>query len=205
MNFKESHNPRVVTVVGVCLMLWSLAHPALAQENRGKAQAENGATLQVGDFKLGPDDLLHIAVWKNENLSRDVPVRPDGMISMPLVNDVRAQGLTPMELREVLTRRFSEFIPNPEVSVIVKEIHSPKASVLGEVVHPGRYDIKGRTTVLDALALAGGLTEFASRSRIVVLRDGGTRVTRLRFNYDKAVMDGETNFEVRPGDIILVR
>jgi len=203
MNVKGFESPRVWTVVGLCLMLWS--HPALAGEDRGKAQPEKGEPLQSGDFRIGPDDLLHIAVWKNENLSRDVPVRPDGMISLPLVNDVRAQGLTPMELRDILTRRLSDFIPNPEVSVIVQEIHSPKASVLGEVVHPGRYDLKGRTTVLDALALAGGLTEFASRSRIVVLRESGTRVTRLRFNYDKALMDGETNFEVRPGDIILVR
>jgi polysaccharide export outer membrane protein len=110
-----------------------------------------------------------------------------------------------MELRDVLIRRFSEYMPSPEVSVIVKEIRSPKASVLGEVVHPGRYDLKGRTTVLDLIATAGGLTEFASRSRIVILRDNGTRVNRLRFNYDKALMDGEANFELRPGDIILVR
>src|SRR6185295_17867294 len=152
-------------------MLWPFGNAPLAGGDRDKTPPDKAASVQNGDYRLGPDDLLYIAVWKNETLSREVPIRPDGMISLPLLNDVQAQGLTPMELRDVLTRRFSEFIPSPEVSVIVKEVHSPKASVLGEVVHPGRYDLKGRTTVLDILALAGGLTEFASRSRIVVLRE----------------------------------
>jgi len=174
-------------------------------EDRGKDKPEKGPEVVPGDYRIGPEDLLYIAVWKNEALSRQVPVRPDGMISLPLLNDVRAEGMTPMELRDVLIRRFAEYMPDPEVSVIVQEIHSPKASVLGEVVHPGRYDLKGRTTVLDLLAAAGGLTEFASRSRIVILRDGGTRVRRIRFNYDKAVQDGDENIELRPGDIILVR
>jgi len=171
------------------------------------AQAEtHGAPGPSGDYTIGPEDLLYIGVWKNEALSRQVPVRPDGMISIPLVNDVRAAGLTPMQLRDVLVRRLSDYMPNPEVSVIVQEVHSPKVSVLGEVAHPGRFDLKGRTTVLDLLALAGGLTEFASRSRIVILRSGGSHTGRIRFDYDKAMQDGaQANFELRPGDIVLVR
>jgi polysaccharide export outer membrane protein len=165
-----------------------------------------GAPAPSGDYTIGPEDLLYIGVWKNEPLSRQVPVRPDGMISIPLVNDVRAAGLTPMQLRDVLVRRLSDFMPNPEVSVIVQEVHSPKVSVLGEVAHPGRFDLRGRTTVLDLLALAGGLTEFASRSRIVILRNDGSQAGRIRFDYDKAMQDGaQTNFELRPGDIVLVR
>jgi len=193
------------TLVALCVtLLWALSGTARA-EDRGRTEPGKVPETSGGDYRIGPEDLLSIAVWKNEALSRQVPVRPDGMISLPLLNDVRAEGMTPMELRDVLIKRFSEYMPNPEVSVIVQEIHSPKASVLGEVAHPGRYDLKGRTTVLDLLAVAGGLTEFASRSRIVVLREGGARVKRIRFNYDKAMEDGDANFELRPGDILLVR
>ncbi len=145
-------------------------------------------------------------MWKNESLSAEMPVRPDGMISLPLLNDVQAAGLTPMQLRDLLVTRLSEYMPAPEVSVMVKEVRSPKISILGEVAHPGRYDLKGRTTVLDLLALAGGLTEFASRSRIVILRGTGPGPGRVRFDYDKALRDGGgDNLDLRPGDIVLVR
>ncbi len=146
-----------------------------------------------------------VAVWKNEAMSQTVPVRPDGMISLPLLHDVPAAGLTPMELKDLLAKRLAEFIPGPEVSVIVQEVHSPKVSVIGEVIHPGRYDLKSRTTVLDLLAQAGGLTEFAARSRIVIMRPGGKRAERILFNYNKVISDGASgNIELRPGDIVLV-
>jgi polysaccharide export outer membrane protein len=193
------------TLVALCVTLLSAGSPSPRAEDRGRTEPGKKPDAPAGDYRIGPEDMLDIAVWKNEALSRKVPVRPDGMISLPLLNDVHAEGMTPMELRDVLIKRLAEYIPNPEVSVIVQEVHSPKASVLGEVAHPGRYDLKGRTTVLDLLAAAGGLTEFASRSRIVILRDGGARGRRIRFNYDKAMEDGDANFELRPGDIVLVR
>lgn len=190
-----------------CLALLLIAAwPLWGQESDGTDAPEPGPAAPAGDYRIGPEDVLSIGVWKNEALSRDVPVRPDGMISLPLLNDVRAAGLTPMELRDVLMRRLADYMPGPEVSVIVKEIRSPKVSILGEVAHPGRYDLRGRTTVLDLLALAGGFTEFASRSRIVVLRAEGPGPGRVRFDYDKAMQDGaRANFELRPGDIVLVR
>jgi polysaccharide export outer membrane protein len=193
------------TLVALCVTLLAAGSIPLRAEDQPKSEPEKHPETTPGDYRIGPEDLLNIGVWKNEALSRQVPVRPDGMISLPLLNDVRAEGLTPMELRDMLTRRFAQYVASPEVSVIVQEVRSPKASVLGSVAHPGRYDLKGRTTVLDLLAAAGGLTEFASPSRIVVLRDGGTSVRRIRFNYEKAVKNGDENFELRPGDIILVR
>ena len=193
------------TIVALCVTLLAAGSPSPRAEDRGKSEPGKGPGTPAGDYRIGPEDMLDIAVWKNEALSRKVPVRPDGMISLPLLNDVHAEGMTPMELRDVLIKRLAEYIPNPEVSVIVQEVRSPKASVLGEVAHPGRYDLKGRTTVLDVLAAAGGLTEFASRSRIVILREGGGRDRRIRFNYDKAMEDGDANLELRPGDIVLVR
>lgn len=160
----------------------------------------------LGDaFRIGPEDVLDVQVWKNPELSRVIPVRPDGMISLPLVNDIRAAGLTPIELRQQVTQRLSEFIPSPEVSVIVREVHSVKVAVVGAVRMPGHYEVNSTATVLELIARAQGLTEFADRGRIVVLRQNGKATKRIPFNYRK-VADGseQDNFVVQPGDIIVV-
>src|SRR5229473_2076805 len=114
-----------------------------------RAHAEGGE-----DYEIGPEDVLDIAVWNNTAISRTVPVRPDGKISLPLLNDVQAAGLTPMQLRDGLAKKLTDYMPTPEVSVIVKEVHSFKVSVLGEVKKAGQYELKSRTTVLDVVALA---------------------------------------------------
>ena len=156
-------------------------------------------------YKIGPEDTLAVSVWKNEAMSRVVLVRPDGMISLPLLDDVGAAGLTPMQLRDVLAARLAEYLPSPVVSVIVNDVHSFKVSVIGEVPRPGRYELKSRTTVLDMLALAGGFNQFASRSKVIVLRTEGTDRNRLLFNYSKAVSGSdEENFYVQPNDIVVV-
>lgn len=158
------------------------------------------------EYRIGPDDELHISVWKNEALSRTVPVRPDGKISMPLVNDVQAAGLTPMQLREVLRKSLAKYVNNPEVSVIVQAVKSFKISVIGEVWKPGTYEMAPQSTVLDALARAEGVTEFASRGRIVILRHQNGTTERVPFNYKKAIVAGgeQENFYLRPGDIVVV-
>jgi polysaccharide export outer membrane protein len=160
----------------------------------------------LGDaFRIGPEDVLDVQVWKNPELSRVIPVRPDGMISLPLVNDIRAAGLTPIELRQQVTQRLSEFIPSPEVSVIVREVHSVKVAVLGAVRMPGHYEVNSTATVLELIARAQGLTEFADRGRIVVLRQNGKATKRIPFNYRKVAEGAEQdNFVVQPGDIIVV-
>jgi polysaccharide export outer membrane protein len=163
------------------------------------------------EYLIGPEDVLDIAVWTNTEISRTVPVRPDGKISLPLLNDVQAAGLTPMRLREILAESLAEFIARPTVSVIVREVHSIKVTVLGEVKTPGRYELKSRSTVLDVLALAGGLTEYASRSRIVVFRQEPKSTRRIPFPYDRLTATNGTrtggggeNLCVKPGDVILV-
>ena len=158
------------------------------------------------DYRIGVEDQLAIVVWKNETLSRLVTVRPDGKISLPLINDVQAAGLTPSQLRDDLARRLTAFMPSPEVSVVVNEVRSFKISIIGEVQKPGRYDLRSRTTVLDALALAGGFKDFASPTKIVVLRALGGITQRLPFNYKRVIAPGgeSANFELLPNDIILV-
>src|SRR5215510_9425678 len=140
----------------------------------------------VDQYKIGPEDVLAVSVWKNEAMSRVLPVRPDGMISLPLLDDIQAAGLTPMQLRDVLANKLAEYVPSPAVSVIVNDVRSFKVSVIGEVVKPARYELKSRTTVLDILALAGGFTQFASRTRIVVLRPEAEKRVRIPFNYNQA-------------------
>jgi polysaccharide biosynthesis/export protein len=157
------------------------------------------------EYRIGIEDVLDIGLRNDTELQKVVPVRPDGKISLPLVNDVVAAGLTPMELRDVLKEKLATYVHNPEVSVVVREIHSYKVSVLGSVKTPGRYELKGPSTVLDALALAGGFTEFAARRRITILRPEVTSVQRVHFDYDAAVKkDGTNSMFVRPGDVIIV-
>jgi polysaccharide export outer membrane protein len=153
------------------------------------ADAQQKATARE-PFRISPEDMLRISVWKNDEMSGPAVVRPDGMISLPLLQDVQAEGLTPLELQKVLTQKLKEFIPNPEVSVIVTDIRSLRVSVMGEVMRPGRFEIKSRVTVLEALALAGGFTQYATRSKIVILRPDETTMKRIPFNYDKAAAGG---------------
>jgi polysaccharide biosynthesis/export protein len=139
-------------------------------------------------------------------MSRTVQVRPDGMISLPLIDEVAAAGLTPAQFRDVLAKRQAEFIPSPDVSVIVTDVRSYKVPVLGEVVKPGRFELKSYTTILDVLAQAGGFTQFAGRGSIIVFRPNGRTMKRIPFNYNKVVASGGEgeNIYLQPGDIVLV-
>jgi polysaccharide export outer membrane protein len=190
----------ILTVV----LLTGFALPATSACAADASVAARRDPTSPEQYRIGPEDILLISVWKNEAMTRTVPVRPDGMVSMPLVNDLEVAGLTPMELRDLLTKRLREYIPNAEVSVILTEYRSFKVSVMGEVNKPARYELKAAATVLDALAMAGGFTQFASRTRIVVLRANGKGMQRVPFNYNKVVASEQDNFYLAPGDIVLV-
>jgi polysaccharide biosynthesis/export protein len=180
---------------------------ALAPAPRVAPTVRHSSAVDMSkEYLIGPEDVLDITVWKNcPDLCRTVPVRPDGKMSLPLVNDVQAAGLTPMDLRQHLTDQLSEYLPSPEVSVIVREVHNFKVAVVGSVKMPGDYEIKSQATVLELVARAQGLTEFANRDKIVVLRQNGTKTERIPFNYRK-VAEGhdQDNFYVRAGDVIVV-
>jgi polysaccharide biosynthesis/export protein len=186
-----------------------------ASPNTSALPGDQAATLPAGDYRIGPEDVLQIIVWKNDPMSRVVLVRPDGHISLPLLNDVKAAGLTPMQLRDVLVKSLADYMPSPEVSVIVNDIRSFKVSVIGEVIRPGRYELKSATTALDVLAAAGGFSSFANRTKIVVLRPTTTTVgnganaapmKRIPFNYNRVIASGgeQENIYLQPGDIVLV-
>jgi polysaccharide export outer membrane protein len=164
------------------------------------------AALADNEYRIGVADVLDISVWNVAELEKTQPVRPDGRISLPLVNDVVAAGRTPMELRDELTKKLASFVHNPDVAVVVREINSLKISVMGQVKTPGRYDLKGPSTVLDALALAGGFTEFAARRKITILRNEGSTVQRLHCDYEAAIRGDKStgNTTLMPGDIVVV-
>jgi polysaccharide export outer membrane protein len=207
MSLEEAMKGRqLVCAIAVLSVLGCAARVAAQQPSAAPAPAKPAPTTSVEEYRIGPEDLIAVTVWKNDAMSRVVPVRPDGMISLPLLDDIRASGLTAMELRDVIAKRLVEYMPSPEVSVIVNDVRSFKVSVMGEVARPARYELKSVTTVLDVLAQAGGFNQFANRSKIVILRPNGKGMTRIPFNYNKVVSSGgeEENFYLQSGDIVLV-
>jgi len=159
-----------------------------------------------GDYRIGAGDTLNIVVWQNEGLSMGALVRPDGWITMPLLNDVKAEGLTPMQLQRALTDALAEYVSNPVVSVIVTQVGSFQVSLLGNVRGPGRYSLNAPASVLDVLAMAGGFGEFASKDDTYILRPLSSTYQRIDFRYSQAISAGgkSINIDVKPGDIIIV-
>ena len=158
------------------------------------------------DYLIGPEDVIEVIVWKEPDVSRVVLVRPDGKISLPLIGDIKAEGLSPKALAEELKRAFSEYIEAPEVSVIVKEVNSPKIYVMGKVNSPGVFPLRSEITVLQAITLAGGFAEWAKKSKVIILRKIGEKDKRIVVNIDR-VIDGKKGAEdgrLQPGDRIIV-
>jgi polysaccharide export outer membrane protein len=158
-------------------------------------------------YAIGIGDVLEISVWKNPDLSVTVPVRPDGRISLPLLGDIQAAGLTPLALKQSLTDGYKQYVTAPGVSVVLKEINSRKVYVTGEVAHPGAYDLRPRTKLLQIVALAGGLTPYA-KGRVIVLRDGNDGKEERRFEIKlSTIVSGrhpEDNIVLLPGDTLVV-
>ena len=157
-------------------------------------------------YVIGPEDVLTIVYWRDKDMTTDVQVRPDGKISLPLINEVAAAGLTPDQLREELTKRSQEFFEDPNVAVVVKTINSRKVFVMGQVAKTGTFPLTGPTTVMQLLSLAGGLAEYADAEKIRVLRTENGRQVSYRVNYNE-LRDGkklQQNIELKPGDTIVV-
>jgi polysaccharide export outer membrane protein len=155
-------------------------------------------------YRLGPEDQLRISVWDNKELTLDLVVRPDGKISMPLLQDVPAEGLTAAQLAADIQEGLSAFIVSPEVTVIVLQVNSPKYYIIGYVSRPGTFPLRGDTSVLQALALAGGLTQFASPRSIKLIRATRGRQDVRKINYYDIIESGEGNYLLKSGDTIVV-
>lgn len=182
------------------------------QTNSNRSTTSRPPAAPTSEYKIGIDDVLEISVWENPLVSRVVPVRPDGRISLPLLNDIPAMGLTPMELQKSLTSALEPYIKSPLVSIIVREVHSFKVSVVGRVKTPGRYELTAPVTVLEMIAIAGGLGDYAEKDGIVVFRREGPKTETIPFYYNQIAsgrLDNPTlasaNFLVRPNDVVMVR
>jgi polysaccharide biosynthesis/export protein len=207
---------RVIKIKGVIapIILVLLALPAMGQQ-KAKNQIRDGGhssgetqPVRSADpsYVIGAQDVLDINVWEEPTVSRTVPVRPDGKISLPLLNDIQAAGLTPDQLGEEITGGLRKYMENPQVTVIVTAINSQRISILGEVNHSGTFQMLPNMTVLQALSDAGGFTPFAKLKDIYVLRTENGRQEKLPFNY-KDVIKGENpqqNLALKAGDTIVV-
>ncbi len=178
------------------------ANPSPAAVN----QETEHSPSKTAEYKIGPQDVLKIDVWKEEQLTRTAPVRPDGKITLPLLNDVQASGLTPLELAGVITDGLKKFINSPQVTVSVSEINSRRIYVTGEVLRPGAFPLLPGMTVLQALSSSGGFTQFARVKNIYVLRTENGKEAKYLFNYKDAIggKKPEQNIQLQPGDVIVV-
>jgi len=200
-------------IVGVCIGQFAAPPMSRAQQVNTAAgqageQADKASLIVTQEYWIGPEDVLDITVWRNADLSKEVTVRPDGRISLPLIGDITAVGKTAAQLSEDISLKLKEYKENPQVSIIVKEVNSYAIYVLGEVVKPGKYPLKTKTTLLQAVTIAGGLTPTAARNKIVIFRfskDGGGQM-KIKAGYDDIVLrDGSSqNIELKPGDQIVV-
>lgn len=164
------------------------------------------AAAMNSPYVIGAEDVLNISVWKEPDITRTVPVRPDGKISLPLLNDVQAAGLTPMQLSAVITKRLKKYLTDPQVTVIVTQINSRRYYIMGDVNRAGAYPLLPNMTILQALSGAGGFTPFAKLSDIYLLRTENGRQEKLPFNYKDVIKGHHTNENrtLRPGDTIIV-
>jgi polysaccharide export outer membrane protein len=200
----------------MALLITVFVIPARAQDDTNKTKPAQAPTAAynsaprpaTGDpnYVIGPQDVLDISVWKEPELTRTIPVRPDGKISMPLLNDVQAAGLTPMQLAAQITTSLKKFVTDPQVTIIVTVINSQRIYLLGEINRPGAFPLLPGMTVVEALSSAGGFTQFARVKKIYVLRKENGKQDKYPFNY-KEVISGKAsdqNIILKAGDTIVV-
>jgi polysaccharide biosynthesis/export protein len=170
------------------------------------APIKSAVATQDPNYVIGPQDTLEISVWKEADLTRTVPVRPDGKISLPLLNDVQAAGLTPTQLRAQITEKLKKYVTEPQVTVVVMTINSQRVFMLGEIAKPGAYPLLPGMTVLQAISSAGGFSEYAKTKKIYVLRSDNGKQLKLPFNYKEVVRGSRTeqNILLKAGDTIVV-
>jgi polysaccharide export outer membrane protein len=208
---------RSLTIIGliacIALPLQGAASGAAMQQAASVNAA--GSSLDVpkpkdspaGEYVIGPDDLLSVVFWRDQQLSADVVVRPDGKISLPLLDDVQAAGLTPRQLRDRLLTEARRFIAEPVATVVVRQVNSRKVYITGLVARPGQYPLTSSMTVLQLIATAGGLQDFAKAREIRIVRNEDGKPVNIKFDYDEMMKRPDKtaqNIELKPGDTIIV-
>ena len=204
--------PLSVMRFSLLFAMLALSTGGAAGEQRGSEPpaATSGAAATApalpASYLIGPNDVLSILFWIDKNMSADVTVRPDGKISLPLLNDVQAAGLTPAQLRVQLTESAKQYVSDPNVTIVVRQINSRKVFITGQVQKPGPYTLGGATTVLQLIATAGGVLEYAHKDKIIVMRTENGRQMSFPFDYKGVIArkNLKQNIELKPGDTVIV-
>ncbi|HEX5425998.1 MAG TPA: polysaccharide biosynthesis/export family protein [Candidatus Acidoferrales bacterium] len=196
----------LMAVLSMAAPAWGASRALRPQDSSSHTQATQKSATNNPNYVIGAQDVLDVDVWKEPELTRQVPVRPDGKISLPLLNDVQAAGLTPTKLADEISDGRKQYITDPQVTVIVSAIHSQRVYILGEVTRAGAYPLLPGMTVLQALSSAGGFTEFANSKKIYVLRQVKGKQEKFPFNYKDVVGGKNTqeNITLEAGDTIVV-
>jgi polysaccharide export outer membrane protein len=201
MKMRTGFAMRGIPLVAVVLVLTFLFLPGGMTGPTSVIATESAAGT---GYRIGQEDVLHVSVWENEELTLDVVVRPDGKISLPLIQDIQAEGKTAEELADLIHQKLLPYLKNPAVTVIVKEVNAPKIFVTGYVTKPGTYPLRGDLSVLQALSMAGGFTEFASPKKIRLIRNNGGEQEIRSINYFELLDSGEGNYMMKSGDTLVV-
>jgi polysaccharide biosynthesis/export protein len=205
VEMKKSSIGKILFIGGVFLLFSAIsAFPQAGKEVVSQKQSQAEVAADSNQYVIGPEDSLYIHVWKEENLSRTVPVRIDGKISLPLIDEIQAAGLTPLQLKENLIKRFKDFVDIPNVSVIVMEANSFKVFVSGQVRTPGVVRLRSETSILQLIPMVGGFTEWANERKILVIRKEEGKEKRHTVNYKRIVAGKDPNFVMKSGDTVIV-
>jgi polysaccharide export outer membrane protein len=195
-----------IITLGIVFIFLPIVYAQQNKEALSNNQPQGEIAPDSNQYIIGPEDVLYIHTWKEETLSRTVPVRMDGKISIPLINEVQAAGLTPLQLREILIEKFRKYIDNPNISVIVMEANSFKVYISGQVKTPGVYKLRNETSLLQLIPMAGGFIDWANQKKILIIRNENGKEKRITVNYKKIVegKDPISNSILKPGDTIIV-
>jgi polysaccharide export outer membrane protein len=195
-----------IIIVWAVLIFNSIAYPQADKEILLKKEAQAEIAADSDRYVIGAEDVLYIHVWREETVTKTVSVRMDGMISIPLVDEIQAAGLTPLQLKEKLTERLKQFIEHPNVTVVVMEANSFKVYFSGQVKTPGVLRLRSETSLAQAISMVGGLTEWANQKKIIIIRKENGKEKRFTINYKKIVKgeDLDSNIILKSGDTIIV-
>jgi len=195
-----------IIIVWAVLIFNSIAYPQADKEILLKKEAQAEIAADSDRYVIGAEDVLYIHVWREETVTKTVSVRMDGMISIPLVDEIQAAGFTPLQLKEKLTERLKQFIENPNVTVVVMEANSFKVYISGQISKPGIYRLRSDTTLAQIISMAGGLNEWANQKKIIIIRKENGKEKRFTINYKKIVKgeDLDSNIILKSGDTIIV-
>ena len=193
-------------VIAVVLFIYSFSYSQGVKETPGKEPPKGEIQADSNAYIIGPEDILYVHIWREEAITRTVPVRMDGNISLPLIDEVKAAGLTPLQLKEILIEKLKKFVDTPNVSVTVMEANSYKVYVSGQVRTPGVYRLRSETSILQIIPMAGGFTEWADQKKILILRKEGGKENRIIVNYKRIVQGTGPagNIVLKAGDTIIV-